>query len=252
MSCQEFQGFENTNIQANLPSKSARTREAKRKDHQRVSSHLESTDCSSEDEKVYFRPRFTRSQHHPLRKEEDSQSSADILSDNSISKSNRPRQNKDQHQHHQEEKCQSNTDVLSDNAIAQSSSQIYSRDHQQQHQSQNSPEQKRKTYHRVESEKPTAWPQSQEADYQPRVIKTIEVTDKESLSTVGRAAVQRNQRILKKIEVSDLEELEDGDRQVKQRKGRQQWVNEKFIICVRGTEKILILKLKELKTTYLH
>ena len=54
LSCQEFQGFENTNIQAKLPSKSAWTREANRKAHQRVSSHLESTDCSSEDEKVYL------------------------------------------------------------------------------------------------------------------------------------------------------------------------------------------------------
>ena len=73
-------------MQAKLPSKSAWTREAKRKEDQRVSSHLESTDCSSEDEKVYFRSRFTRSQHQPLRKKEDSQSSADLLSDNSMSK----------------------------------------------------------------------------------------------------------------------------------------------------------------------
>ena len=102
---------------------SARKREAKRKEHQRVSSNLESTDCSSEDEKVYFRPRFTRSLHQLLEKEEDSQSSADILSDNSISKSNSPRHNKDQHQQHQEENFQSNTDTSSDNAIAQSSSQ---------------------------------------------------------------------------------------------------------------------------------
>ena len=110
-------------MQAKLPSKSAWTREATRKEDQRVSSHLENTDCSSEDEKVYFRSRFTRSQHQPLRKEEDSQSSADLLFDNSMSKSNSPRHNKDQHQHHQQENFQSNTDISSDNAIAQSSSQ---------------------------------------------------------------------------------------------------------------------------------
>lgn len=39
--CQEFQGVENTNIQAEIPSKSALTREAKRKEHQRLSSYLE-------------------------------------------------------------------------------------------------------------------------------------------------------------------------------------------------------------------
>ena len=133
LSCQEFQGFENTNIQAKLPSISAWTREANRKAHQRVSSHLESTDCSSEDEKVYFRPKFAGSQHQPLWKEEDSQSSADISSDNSISKSNSSRHNKDHHQQHQEENFQSNTDISSDNATAQSSSQRYSRDHHQQH-----------------------------------------------------------------------------------------------------------------------
>ena len=43
LSRQEFQGFENTNIQAQRPSKSARTREAKREEHQRVSNYLEST-----------------------------------------------------------------------------------------------------------------------------------------------------------------------------------------------------------------
>ena len=138
-----------------------------------------------------------------------------------MSKSNSPRHNKDQHQHHQQENFQSNTDISFDNAIAQSSSQRQSRDHHQQCQSQNSPERKRKTYHRVESEKPTVWLQSQESDYQPRVIKKIEVTGKESLSTGGRTAVQRNQRILKKVEVSNLEESADGDRLVKQRKERQ-------------------------------
>ena len=101
LSCHKFQGFENTNMQAKLPSKSALTKEAKRNKHQRVRNHLESTDSSSEDEKVYFRPRFTRSQHRLLQKEEDSQSSADILSDNSITKSNSPRHNKDKHQQHQ-------------------------------------------------------------------------------------------------------------------------------------------------------
>ena len=44
LSCQGFQGFENTNIQAQIPSKSAQTRGAKRKEHQRVSNYLESTD----------------------------------------------------------------------------------------------------------------------------------------------------------------------------------------------------------------
>ena len=33
LSCQEFQSFENTNMQAQIPSKSAGTREAKRKEH---------------------------------------------------------------------------------------------------------------------------------------------------------------------------------------------------------------------------
>ena len=56
---------------------------------------------------------------------------------------------------------------------------------------------------------------------QPIVLKTNEVTHKESLSTVGRTAIQRNQRILKKLEVSDLEEAADSDMRVKQRKGRQ-------------------------------
>ena len=71
-------------------SESTRTREAKRKEHQIVSNYLESTDGSSENEKFYFRPRFTRSQHQSLQREEDLQSSADILSDNSVAKSNRP------------------------------------------------------------------------------------------------------------------------------------------------------------------
>ena len=159
LSCQGFQGFENTNIQAQIPSKSAQTRGAKRKEHQRVSNYLESTDCSGEDEKVYFRSRFTRSQHQSLQKEKDLQSSADISSDNSRAKKN---------------------------------SQRYSRDHHQQRQSKNSPEQAGKTYHRVESEKPAACSQSQESEYQPRVIKTIEITHKDSLSTVGRTEVQRN------------------------------------------------------------
>ena len=71
LSRQDFQGFENTNMQVQIPSKSVRTREANRKEHQRVSNYLESTDCSSEDEKVYFRPGFTRSQHQFLQKEKD-------------------------------------------------------------------------------------------------------------------------------------------------------------------------------------
>ena len=55
------QGFENINIQANVTSKSTQRKEAKRKHHQRVSNYLESIDCSIEDEKAYFRPRFTTS-----------------------------------------------------------------------------------------------------------------------------------------------------------------------------------------------
>ena len=186
-------------MEAQIPTKSTRTRKAKRKEHQRVNNYLESTDCSSEDEKVYFRPRFTRSQHQPLQKERDSQSSADISSDNSVAKSNCPKYNRDHHQQHREENFQSSTDILSDNAIAQSNSQRYIGDHDQQCQSMNSPEKERKTFHRVESEKPAACTQS----------------------TVGRTAVQRNQRILKKVEVSDLEETADGDMRVKQRKGGQ-------------------------------
>ena len=59
------------------------------------------------------------------------------------------------------------------------------------------------------------------SEYQPRVIKTIEVTDEESLATVDTAAVQRNQRILNKVEVSDSEETADGDMRVKRRNRRQ-------------------------------
>ena len=143
-------------MQAQIPSKSARTRETKRKEHQRVRYFLESTDCSSEAEKVYFRARFTRSQNQSLQKEKDLQSSADISSDNSLAKSNSPRHNRDHHQQHPEEHFQSSTDISSDNVIAQSNSQRYSRDHHEQRQSQNSPEQERKTYHQVESEKPAA------------------------------------------------------------------------------------------------
>ena len=51
LSCQEFEGFKNSNMQAKVPSKSARTKEARRKQHQRVSNCLESTNCSNEDEK---------------------------------------------------------------------------------------------------------------------------------------------------------------------------------------------------------
>ena len=69
-------------------------------------------------------------------------------------------------------------------------------------------------------ENPAACPQSQELECQPRVIKTIEITNKESLSTVGRTTVQRKQRTLKKVEVSDLEESADGNMRVKWRKGR--------------------------------
>ena len=93
---------------------------------------------------------------------------------------------------------QSSTDISSDNAIVQK----YSRDHHQQCQSQNSLEQERKTYHKVEKEKPTACPQSQESEYQPRGIKTIEVADKESLSTVGRTTVQRNQNTEESVSIS--------------------------------------------------
>ena len=179
--------------------------------------------------------RFILGQHQSLRKEEDSHSSADISSGNSISKSNSPRPNKDHHQQHQKENFQSNTDISSNDAIAQGSSQRFNRDHQQQRQSQNSPEQERKTYHQVESEKLAACSQSQESEYQPRVIKTIEVTDKDSLSTVGRTAVQRNQRILKKVEVSDLEESTDSDMRVKQRKGNQATGKRKiYDICQRS------------------
>ena len=42
-------------MQAKIPSKSTRTREAKRKTHQRATNYLETTDCCSEDEKVYFK-----------------------------------------------------------------------------------------------------------------------------------------------------------------------------------------------------
>ena len=142
--CQEFQGFENTNIQAQISGKSARTREAKRKEHLRVSKYLESTDCSSEDEKVYFRPRFTRSQQQSRQKEKHLQSSEDISYDNSIAKSNSTRYKRDHHQQSREENLQSSVDITSDNAIAQSNSQRYSRDHHQPRQSQNSPEQEKK------------------------------------------------------------------------------------------------------------
>ena len=102
-------------MQAKLPGKSAWTREAKRKKHQRVSNHLESTDCSSEDEMVYFRPTFSRSQHQSLQKKEDLQSSADISSDNSVTKSNSLRHNRDHHHQHREENFQLITDISSDN-----------------------------------------------------------------------------------------------------------------------------------------
>ena len=40
----------------------------------------------------------------------------------------------------------------------------------------------KKSYHQVESENPMACRQSEESEYQQRVIKTIEVTDKKSIS----------------------------------------------------------------------
>ena len=103
-------------MQAKIPIKSTRVREAKRKKHQRVSYYLESTNCSSKNKKLYFTPRFTRSQHQLLQKEEELQSSVDISSDNSIAKSNSPRYNRDHHQQHQEEKFQSSIDISSDNS----------------------------------------------------------------------------------------------------------------------------------------
>ena len=95
---QEFQDFENTNMQTKVPSKSTRTREAKRKQYQRLSNHFENTDCSSEDKKVYFRPKFTRSQHQFLQKEDNFHSSAGISPDNAIAQSNNQRYSIDHHQ----------------------------------------------------------------------------------------------------------------------------------------------------------
>ena len=68
-------------MQAKVPSKSARTREATRKQCERLSNYLENIDCSSKDEKVLdLRPNFTRSQF--LQKEENFHSSAGVSSDN--------------------------------------------------------------------------------------------------------------------------------------------------------------------------
>ena len=53
-------------MQAKVPSKTAPTKEAKRKQHQNVSNYLEGNDCSREGEKVYFRAKFPRSQHQFL------------------------------------------------------------------------------------------------------------------------------------------------------------------------------------------
>ena len=70
-------------MQAKIPSKSARTREATRKQYERLSSYLENIDCSSKDDKVLdFRSKFTRSQHQFLQKEENFHSSAGVSSDN--------------------------------------------------------------------------------------------------------------------------------------------------------------------------
>ena len=125
------------------------------------------------------------------------ESSVDISSDNSIAKRNSPKYNRDHRQQNREENFQLGTDISFDNAIAQSNSQIYRRDHHQHRQIQNCPKRGRKIYYQVESEKPTACLQSRESEYQSRVIKTIEVTDKKSLSRVGRTAIERNQNKIK-------------------------------------------------------
>ena len=66
LSCQEFQGLKNTKMQPKVPSKSAQTKVAKEKHDKILRNYLEIT----EDEKRYLRPRFTRSQHQSLQKEE--------------------------------------------------------------------------------------------------------------------------------------------------------------------------------------
>ena len=93
------------------------------------------------------------------------QSRAAVLSDNATVQSRSPRHKRDHHQHQRENNFQSNADISSDNAIAQSNSQRCNRSHHQQRQSPNSPGREMKTYHQVESENPTARPQSQESEY---------------------------------------------------------------------------------------
>lgn len=62
-------------MHAKVPNK-LKQKKTQRKQQKRVSNYLESTKCCSENEKVYFRSRFTRFQHQILQSEKNFQSRA--------------------------------------------------------------------------------------------------------------------------------------------------------------------------------